>query len=832
MTEKQRIIVLGDIHYCEQDKASWDRAVADINALSPSLILAVGDLTGGSVTGTPEGMALAVDVLNRFDAPWQSVIGNHDLQAEEFATDEAAVASFLGFMHRDTPWFRMDHGPLTVIGLSNTKWRRNPVNKNEIVFEDDQLEWCRAELASIPGRPVLILAHVPPVGSGLMAMAELHASVGNAFANQNHYPSMVTRLVREFPNVLMWFSGHNHLGQHYRDAISVRLGVHFVHAGVVGRQSRDGYHHSRVIDIAPDSLTISTFDHGYRRIDAALTYHEPHGLDTLIDYRKSIHMKRLVATDPATMRQGPGPLARRSNQRRFAFLSDSHITGRVSACQQRLFEWSVRQARGNCVDEWIFGGDMTHHASAEEACRAIELCGCEDTGVLYLPGNNETIEIEPEKRFPKIRYVRKLLRLQDWPGYAFALATTNQDDAGASVEALADQLPDKGAVLVLAHFPPLLAGEDAVARLNKPGVAIDWVCGHQHCRDTRQESNIRVHVCGGLDPVKVRSHSPEMLIADWDGQALSVQRLLVPEPILLPHGGQKFPLGLAYRGDIIDLIKTALEHQVTAVQVSYGAISGPISQQEKEWIQRFRDETGDSFLSVHLPNFASPADGVKLESMEPYLQWAEAAGVDDLTLHTPKVPVHMLFVREGQLAESPWAKGCIEAFTQLARRAIRMGAGLSIENMYSKESPAGDMDELLSIRPWHLLHLVKAIREQLRATGKPEGEVRKVGVIFDTGHAFRGAKINKIHGLADWLDQLQDYLQLAHIHQVFKTGEGKITNHVAISDIHGPQINYSGLLAILAETVQRPFPLLLEIRDRDQALQSLHALRRHACITR
>lgn len=116
-----RLVVLGDPHIGKSDRNLWQKTVEDINDLHPSVVLIAGDLTAyGPECGTSLATQYAARILNGFHAPWLSVIGNHDLQAAEFDSDEASVASFLQAVHRDTPWFRHDVGPFTVLGLSNT----------------------------------------------------------------------------------------------------------------------------------------------------------------------------------------------------------------------------------------------------------------------------------------------------------------------------------------------------------------------------------------------------------------------------------------------------------------------------------------------------------------------------------------------------------------------------------------------------------------------------------------------------------------------------------------------------------------------------------------
>jgi len=535
---KHRLFVLGDMHYRAADHALWKRNVEDINALRPDVVLCVGDLTYGIDSGTPAALEEAVGVLSALEAPWHSVIGNHDLEAKMFTSDAEAVKSFLQGVGRSTPWFRLDCGPFSVIGLSNTCWRSNlPETPHEIVFEDEQLEWCHSELARIEDRPVFILAHVPPLGSGLMTLPEVHPN--HAFVNQNHAPGKVLAIVQDHPNVVMWFSGHTHVSQHYKDALTNRMSAFFAHVGVAGRHTRDGFRHSRVIDIAADWFAIRTFDHSLREIDERLDHIEPYSLERLMECRKVRRQRRkFIAPAASTMRVEPGKQIRRLNERRFAFLSGLRMDGKPTACQERILEWAVCEAIFHGVDEWICGGNMTLHAKQEEAEAFLSSIAHASLPGYYLPGENETKEMVFEDK--RMQLVSEVKRLAQWPGYAYALAATDACELQESLRELVPMLPDEGRILIFSYLLPSGGGK-GVELLQREGFRVDWVCGQNLPNHGFEQGNPRVYSCAGLDPGRSPDRVPEMLIGDWSEQGLQITRIQTPPRIL---NGQQ-PLGPA-----------------------------------------------------------------------------------------------------------------------------------------------------------------------------------------------------------------------------------------------------------------------------------------------
>jgi sugar phosphate isomerase/epimerase len=820
--ENLRLFILGDPHIAPGELELWQEAVRQINGIAPDAVLVLGDLTGGKWTGTREGMTQAVGVLAQLKAPWFTIIGNHDLQAKEYATDAEAVSGFLSFTNRESPWFSEDLGPLTVIGLSTTKFRDNPVTPHEIVLSDEQLFWFSEELKRKADRPVLVLCHAPPIGSGLLTLSELHCASGNAYVNQNHVPGKVQRMILDHPNILFWFSGHNHMGQHYREAITCRTGVHFVHTGVVSkRKSRDGYRHSRVLDISPGQWRISTYDHALGGIDPTLDCVVPGGAETWLAYRRIMTGRRRVALDPVTMQQGPGPTTKPAGAVRFAFLSDFHGTRNLTTLQKRIIEWCVRQIRAYQVDRVVLGGDLTHHPCWAEARTFVEELGLEDLPLDYLPGNNEadclTGEIAP---FENVHLLTGPRAQQGWAENVFLLATTSGSSVQSVTQDLTALAPKDGNLLVLTHYPPDPA---ALAPLQN-GRKVFWICGHRHRHEIREEGDLTLHVSAGLDAIKVKNQRPELLIVDWNGETITTQRLEIPEKDLC--GTASFPhvFGLACRGSAEDLVTTAIAQDIRAVQFHYRHSQGEPTETEVAALRSFRSHFPDGFLSLHLPNLPLHPEGPRLEEVGAWLTWARGAGVDDLTIHLPKAEVGRLFDQEKNLRNTPWAQQCLTTYRELAKFCLSNGCGLSLENVYHKK-PVRPEEEKLGTRPWHLITLVERLRKELLHAGYSEAQTKQIGIIFDAGHAFSDVTVAKEMGLAEWLQSLSPYLRLMHIHQVRISDGGQKTNHHPITALTEPAINYRGFLATVGSLKKSRIPLLIEVRDRDAALESWRVLR-------
>jgi sugar phosphate isomerase/epimerase len=501
----------------------------------------------------------------------------------------------------------------------------------------------------------------------------------------------------------------------------------------------------------------------------------------------------------------------------------------MGATQQRVLDWALQQVKSHVVDRVVLGGDLTHHDNADHAHGFLNELGITQIPMDYLPGNNEGPDLQIDAE--QFANVKMVVGCQEggegWPDRTFLLQTTTALDAAQSVRHMLEQWPDQGNVLILAHFPPDLIEGAVEALSDRPeGQQVWWICGHRHQTQAIDQGTLHVRICGGLDPVKIKGQTPCIYLIDWDGSTPVIGHQNVPETILSlpPAGSLQAPIGLAYRDTACGMIETALEHGIAAIQFHASVSKGEPTPHELSVVQRFREQFPDGFLSLHLPNFQVYPEPISLELMEPWLHWAQAIGVNDLTAHLPiSAKSSDVFDEQQNWLDTAWVHTCQQTYLALAKRALAMNAMLSLENHYNKTvlSPG---EVKLSSYPWHLTHFVCWLRDALSSQGYSQNQIEQIGIIFDVGHAFSDATVAKQHGIADWLNRIGPYFQLSHIHQIVASDQGSRTHHQAITHVLGPLLNYVGVLNAMGDVATKPIPLLIEVRDRQPALASWYTL--------
>jgi hypothetical protein len=243
-----QFVVLGDLHLTRANDDAFERARNQIRELDVGSIICLGDLGSGRESGTRNGFEAARSYLASFGPAYFSILGNHDLErVDQFASDAEVVACFGDVFDCERPYRTVELGAHLGILLSGTGFRDNRGYKHEISIDDEQFAWFRRTLEANRQRTTFVFTHAPPLGSHLRVLQYPHLRSGNAWLNQSDRPRRYLDLLVDHPQVRLWFSGHNHLGQHYPDSVSLVDRCLYVHTGVIGDQTRDGQHHSRLV---------------------------------------------------------------------------------------------------------------------------------------------------------------------------------------------------------------------------------------------------------------------------------------------------------------------------------------------------------------------------------------------------------------------------------------------------------------------------------------------------------------------------------------------------------------------------------------------------------
>ncbi len=253
---------MGDLSHSPETSPELDEAVDDLNRLHPDIIMVTGDLDD-----TRQGFEAVGKTLRAFDGIVLPAMGNHDLDLEGCETDEANIKLFVDSFGLENHYYAYEHSGLRFITLSAERHRSLPWQPHEVFLSGEQLDWFRRTLEAHPATPTIVQCHAPVFGTHIPVLPTVHVRSTNAYINHNHHPEQILELIGRYPQIILWFSGHSHLGQGYPNSICSHHGVYFVHAGVHGnRATRDGRRHSRVVEIETDHILIRTFDHAGRAI--------------------------------------------------------------------------------------------------------------------------------------------------------------------------------------------------------------------------------------------------------------------------------------------------------------------------------------------------------------------------------------------------------------------------------------------------------------------------------------------------------------------------------------------------------------------------------------
>ncbi|PNW74215.1 hypothetical protein CHLRE_13g589870v5 [Chlamydomonas reinhardtii] len=280
-SEPWSLAVLGDLHLAPEQMKLFDAARGHLlSAMAPGggRVVQLGDLGHGKHgSGSRKCFEFAKRYMDGFGLPYGMILGNHDLEGDEFETDGENLAAWKEVFGQPHFW-SADLGRARIVGLSTERYRSNINCHHEVFIPPHQLQWLEGQLAAHPHTPFIVVTHAPPMGCGLKVIQEIH--IKNRVAWLNHSdanPHAFIDLVNKYKNIKLWFSGHFHLSHNYPDSISSVGGTSFVQVGVIGECNRDGNRQSRLLRGDSDGYQLYTVDHdtGGLRLDLAARWVDP-----------------------------------------------------------------------------------------------------------------------------------------------------------------------------------------------------------------------------------------------------------------------------------------------------------------------------------------------------------------------------------------------------------------------------------------------------------------------------------------------------------------------------------------------------------------------------
>jgi len=739
-----RFIILGDPHVHEEERQHWAETWEDINALNPDAVLMLGDLTT-SYMGEDKGLRLAKEIFKDCSAPWYSIIGNHDLQGRDFESDQDNLNNILHHLGRETPYFSIDIGMFTVIGLSNTVHRGNKVSTQELTLGAEQLAWFKAEVEKKSRRPIIVLSHAPILGSDLLNMPELHVVVGNCYMNQNDRPGDLMQIVFDNPNILFWFSGHCHLSHIYERSITSKLGCHFVHCGIVSRkQSRDGNNHTRVFDIYDDHFTIRTLDHSIRDIDEELEYRDSTSTENLLNYRQSIQGKRHV---PRSLTHSNQKAVHSLPDIKLLWLSDLHVSGFLYPTQKRVIDWCRYEAFMNAIDGIVLGGDMVQNGRGEDLeifLRYLSL----SIPIYIIAGNHEGVVLRPEGHPNVVIIDEDMASLPGLPDNLIFLSQPQGSRDDEHLECIESVEADN--LMILAHHP--ITPRLAKALKHK---STTWICGHTHEHKIDRIENVEMIISGALDPIKARHSPSEMLMLNIKGSQLSAQRLQIPLKRFFPSRIKHISCGLS-------------------TPSPEGKATAPWLQIPLEGLEQIQDYEG------HLSLRLGTMEAQKVMSCIPELPHR----VKHICLQLCPMAEELGFV-DSELSSQ--GHEMLASYLALADRCVQHDIHLDIEQSVNIDD-GQERTILVGGMPWHFSILFHEFRQRFKND--------EVGFCFNTSTGF-AVKASNVHPtFQNWIVDLKDLLHSAIIAQVEAQPRKTM---VPITTQNNPLMNIMGTKAILNE---------------------------------
>jgi hypothetical protein len=275
---QQVVAVIGDLHFEEDEREKLETYRKVMKANTFEMVFCLGDMGGYTHGGTLLSFHEGLEFFSDFGLPFHPIVGNHDMESEDFATDADVLEAWCDVYEKENPYYTVDLGSALAVCLSQTRARVNLASLHDVVLDDTQVAWFKETVEANQNRPIFVFSHAPIFASGLRVLQNLHITTPNAYLNHADRPERFIEIVKQNDNIKLWFSAHNHLGQNYRDSIVETCGCVFAHVGVMAKITRDGTHQGRLLRFDESGFELLTVDcdSQEKRLDWRTTFADNH----------------------------------------------------------------------------------------------------------------------------------------------------------------------------------------------------------------------------------------------------------------------------------------------------------------------------------------------------------------------------------------------------------------------------------------------------------------------------------------------------------------------------------------------------------------------------
>ena len=134
-----QFIVIGDLHYDPKYAHVFDQAFEQLKSYDAKALVQLGDVGGYHYPGSQQSFDDIKHLFSKLNIPTHTLMGNHDLEGEEFESDEANRQAWMKTFNRTTLWESFDIGPYLGISLSSWSFRDHPIVRTKSTWEKSSI---------------------------------------------------------------------------------------------------------------------------------------------------------------------------------------------------------------------------------------------------------------------------------------------------------------------------------------------------------------------------------------------------------------------------------------------------------------------------------------------------------------------------------------------------------------------------------------------------------------------------------------------------------------------------------------------------------------------